>query len=178
MSPYSLSHLEADVLLRDLASLVKQDRVSTAMILAHLAEVEARRLFRSAGYSSMFAYCLGALGMSEDAAGKRIQAARAARRFPILFHAVADGRLHLTAVDMLATHLSADSVEEWVAAASYKTRAQIQILLAERFPQPDLRDILQALTPPPPVARGTDQHSPENAGAPMHSPRLRLVRWC
>src|SRR5213592_228466 len=117
--------LEADVLLRDLASLVKQDRVSTAMILAHLAEVEARRLYRSAGYSSMFAYCLGALGMSEDAAGKRIQAARAARRFPILFHAVADGRLHLTAVDMLAPHLTAESVEEWVAAASYKTKAQI-----------------------------------------------------
>ena len=102
MSSYSLLHLEADVLLRDLTSLVKQERVSTAVILTHLAEVEARRLYRPAGYASMFAYCLGALGMSEDAAGKRLYAARAARRFPVLFHAVADGRLHLTAVDVLA----------------------------------------------------------------------------
>jgi hypothetical protein len=49
VSPYSLAHLEADVLLRDLTSLVEQERVSTAVILAHLAEVESRRLYRPAG---------------------------------------------------------------------------------------------------------------------------------
>ena len=145
MTHYALSHLEADVLLRDLTSLVKQQRVSTAVILAHLAEVEARRLYRPAGYASMFAYCLGALRMSEDAAGKRIHAARAARRFPILFHAVADGRLHLTAVAILAPHLSVESVHEWVASTAHKTRAQIQILLAERFPRPDLPTCLDAV---------------------------------
>jgi hypothetical protein len=158
VSPYSLARLEADVLLRDLTSLIKQKRVSTAVILAHLAEVEARGLYlyRPAGCSSMFAYCVGELGMSEDATGKRIHAARAARRFPILFHAVADGRLHLTAVAMLATHLTAESVEEWVAAASHKTRAQIQILLAERFPRPDLPTRLEAV----PAQSAGDEHAP------------------
>ena len=162
MSPYSLAHLEADVLLRDLAALVKQERVSTAVILAHLAEVEARWLYRPAGYASMFAYCVGALGMSEDAAGKRIYAARGARKFPILFHAVADGRLHLTAVDMLANHLTAETVEEWVAAAAHKTKAQIQLLLAERFPRPDLPTRLEAV----PAHPDGNEHSPgQVAGA-------------
>jgi hypothetical protein len=156
VSPYSLAHLEPDALLRDLASLVKKDRVSTAVILAHLAEVEARRLYRPAGYSSMFAYCVGELGMSEDATGKRIHAARAARRFPILFHAVADGRLHLTAVTMVAHHLAGENVEQWVAAAAHKTRAQIQILLAERFPQPDLPTRLEAV----PAQPTGDEHAP------------------
>ena len=162
MSPYSLAHLEADVLLRDLTSLIKQERVSTAMILAHLAEVEARGLYRPAGYSSMFAYCVGALGMSEDAAGKRIYAARAARKFPILFHAVADGRLHLTAVDMLANHLTLETVEEWVAAAAHKTKAQIQLLLAERFPQPDLPTRLEAVPTHP---AGSEDSAGQVAGA-------------
>jgi hypothetical protein len=110
----------------------------------------------------MFAYCVGELGMSEDATGKRIHAARAARRFPILFHAVADGRLHLTAVAMLAHHLTAESVEEWVAAASHKTRAQIQILLAERFPRPDLPTHLEA---PPARPAGSESAPGQAAGA-------------
>ena len=108
----------------------------------------------------------------------RIYGGRTARRFPILLDAIADGRLHLTGVLMLSKHLTYGNVAELVAAATHRSKAEIKQLIAERFPQPDLPDILQALTPPPPVARGTDQHSPENAGAPMHSPRLRLVRWC
>ena len=44
----------------------------------------------------MFAYCVQELRLSEDAAYKRIQAARAARQFPALFIAVAEGRLNLT----------------------------------------------------------------------------------
>ncbi|MGH7340592.1 MAG: HNH endonuclease, partial [Candidatus Rokuibacteriota bacterium] len=82
-------------LLRDLATLVARDRAITADILAHIAEVDARRLYLPAAYPSMHAYCVGALHLADDAAYKRVQAARAARRFPQLFEAVADGRLHL-----------------------------------------------------------------------------------
>jgi hypothetical protein len=50
-----------------------------------------------AGCSSMHAYCVEHLHLSDDAAAKRIHAARAARRFPALFGALTEGRLHLTA---------------------------------------------------------------------------------
>jgi hypothetical protein len=61
------------------------DRIDTkqrlhARNLAHIAEVDERRLYLEAAYPSMFAYCVGALRFSEDAAYKRIQAARAASR--------------------------------------------------------------------------------------------------
>ena len=55
-----------------------------------------------AGYPSMHAYCVHELRMSEDVASKRIHAARAARNFPAIFAAVADGRLHLSGVCLLA----------------------------------------------------------------------------
>jgi len=94
MHNYSLAHVSDSDLTRDIAALVTRDRVGTAVLLAHLAEFDARKLFRSAGYSSMFAYCVGALHFSEPGASKRIQAARAARQFPILYPALAEGRLN------------------------------------------------------------------------------------
>jgi len=72
MSRYSLTHLADHVLLRDLGELVALDRATTADLLAHLAEVDARKLYLPAGYPSMYAWCVGELGFSEDCAWKRI----------------------------------------------------------------------------------------------------------
>ena len=130
MTTYSLSHLSDGTLLRDLAALVARDRTTTAQLLAHLAEVDARRLYLPAGYPSMYLYCVDELHLSEDAAFKRIRAARTARRFPGIFAAVADGRLNLNAVVLLAPHLTEDNVAELLAAASHKTRFEIEQLLA------------------------------------------------
>jgi len=133
MRAYTLTHLSDTVLLRDLASLVARDRATTAALLAHIAEVDARRLYAPAGYESMHAYCVDALHLSEDAAYKRIQAARAARQFPALFAAVADGRLNLTAVCLLAPHLTAENVDELLAASVHQRNTAIRDLLAARF---------------------------------------------
>ena len=75
---YSLVHLTDGVLLRNLAALVVQDRITTAELLAHLAEVDARRLYLPAGFPSMFLYAVHDLHLSEDSALSRIRAARAA----------------------------------------------------------------------------------------------------
>jgi len=82
MSRYSLTHLADHILLRDLGALVALDRATTADLLAHLAEVDARKLYLPAGYPSMHAWCVGELHVSERTAFKRIRAARVARQFP------------------------------------------------------------------------------------------------
>ena len=58
MSGYLLTHVKDHVLLRDLTALNAKDRATTALLLAHLAEVESRRLYASAGYSAMYHYCI------------------------------------------------------------------------------------------------------------------------
>jgi 5-methylcytosine-specific restriction endonuclease McrA len=130
MRDYSLTHLSDDVLLRDLTVLIAQEHGTFAAVLAHLAEVDARRLYAPLGYASMYAYCVGKLRLSEDAAYKRIQAARAARRFPILFTELAEGRLHMTAVCMLAPYLTPENVEELVHASAYRRKSEIEDILA------------------------------------------------
>src|SRR6266516_4098558 len=150
MPSYSLSHVSDRDLLRNLASLVAQDRNTIAELLAHIAEVDARRLYVPAGFPSMFLYCVHELHLSEEAARKRIHAARAARRFPAIFSAVAAGRLHLSAVVTLAPHLTEDTADELLAAAAHKTRAEIELLLAQRCPRPDVPARLEAISPLPP----------------------------
>ena len=159
MKTYSLSHLSDQVLSRDLAALVARDRTTTAALLAHIAEFDARKLYLPAAYPSMFAYCLGELHLCEQAAFKRIKAARAARRFPAIFDALAEGRLHLSAVVLLVPHLTEDTVNELLAAATHKSKSEIERLLAERFPRPDMLAWVEAI-PPGSLTPSAEQQAP------------------
>jgi len=165
MLAYALTHLSDAILLRDLAALVAQDRTTTAALLAHVAEVDARRLYLPAGYPSMHAYCVDSLLLSEDAAYKRIQAARAARQFPAIFTGLAEGRLHLAAVCLLAPHLTPENADELVAAAAHQRKSEIEVLLARRFPRPEVRAMVQAIPYIPPQLDA--QLAPGQVGAAM-----------
>jgi len=171
-STYSLAHLSDQDLLGHLAALVAADRQTTAALLAHLAEVDARALYLPAACASMHVYCVRVLHLSEDAAYKRIRAARAARRFPAIFAAVADGRLHLAAVTLLAPHLTDETVDELVAAASHGSKAEIELLLAQRYPRPDVPPRLQPL---PAQASSVDQLAPGRVDAPPATPPTTKV---
>ena len=162
MRTYSLRHLADSTLRHDLKQLVITDRGTTAMIVAHIAEFMARKLYLEDGYASMYDYCLGEFKMSEDIACRRIRAARAARRFPLVFEALADGRIHLTAVSLLTRHLTEANAEELLAAGFHKTKREIKLLIAERFPKPDLPTFIASLgtapvTRPAPMVRPAPQ---------------------
>jgi hypothetical protein len=187
---YVLTHLSDASLLSDLHALLARERTAAAAVLAHIAEVDARRLYLPAGFPSMFAYCVGQLRFSEDAAYKRIQAARTARQFPAIFTALAEGRLHLAAVCLLAPHLTPENADELLAEATHKTRSDIELLLAHRFPRTELLALVQAIPGSPPLRsdqlapgqveadapeRGgaiTGQLAPGQVEAPVPRPRL------
>jgi len=160
MSAYSLSHLSDDVLLRDLVSLVAQNRNTTAAMLAHTAEVDARKLYLPAAYPSMYAYAVHELRLSEDAAYKRITAARAARQYPTIFEAVAAGRLQLTGVLLLAPYLTVENADGLLGAASGKGKSDLEQIIAERFPRSEMLALLQ----PMPGQSGEPKLAPERVG--------------
>ena len=60
-------------------------------------------------------------------------------------YSYADGRLHLTAVVLLAPHLNPENADELLSATAHKTRTEIERLLAERFPRPDVPTVVHAL---------------------------------
>src|SRR4249920_2523646 len=92
---YRLVGLQNSELLAGLSDLVRCCNELTGDVLAHLAELEERKLHLELGFTSTFAYCVAALGMSEGAAGRRVTGARVCRRFPEAFALVAGGGLHV-----------------------------------------------------------------------------------
>src|SRR5450432_3850216 len=109
---YQLGGLQNDELLKGLSLLVRRHNELTADILAHLVEVEARRLHVDLGFPSLFAYCTRALHLSDTAAGRRIAAARICRGFPQVFELVARAELHLSALCSMQPHLNEENAAE------------------------------------------------------------------
>ncbi len=172
MRSYKLDHVGDAALLTALSALVTRDRVTTARLLAHIAEVDARRLYLPAGYPSMFAYCVEGLHLSEDATFKRIQVARTAREFPAVFAALADGRLHCTAVRLLAPHLSAANADELIAAATHRTRPEVELWLARRFPRAEALRLDDGVSALPRQPAPGQVAGPGPAPCPGLAPRL------
>ncbi len=141
----SLSPLSDDELLGRLSSVLKQSRRVESVLVAHIAEVDARRLYAREASSSMFKYCVDVLHLSEAEAFLRIATARASRRHPVLLTMLDDGRLHLSGITVLAPHLTDTNCEELLARATHKTKRELLVLAAEIAPKPDVSPSIRKL---------------------------------
>ena len=125
-------------------------------LLVYLGEVDHRRLYASAGYDSMHGYCVRKLGMSDQAAFKRLRVARMARELPAIIEGVGAGRLHLSGLVVLCPHLTEANHAELLEEASGKSRRDVERLLAVRFPKPDaatsIRRVPAQRAPDPPAS--------------------------
>jgi 5-methylcytosine-specific restriction endonuclease McrA len=134
-------------LISELQGLMGQGRVLLARLLAYLAEVEERRLDLESACSSLFDFCLRRLAMSEDEACRRVAAARLTRRFPVALEMIERGELHLTGLLLLRDYLTNENHRELLKAASGKTKAEVQELIAARFPRRDAPPSIEPVAP-------------------------------
>ena len=121
-------------------------------------------MYLPAACASMHVYCVRVLGMAEEVAYKRIRAARAARAFPVVLDAVAEGRLDLTGVVLIAPHLKDENAAELVAEVDGKSKAEIEVVLARRAPKPDVRPKLEREHAQAELDPGRSRSSCEGAG--------------
>ena len=163
---YALSQLPDHVLCRELTALAARDRGTTSELIAHIAEFEARRLHAPAGHPSTFAYCVHELRMSDDVAYKRVRVGRLARRFPAILPALADGSLHVSGVFLLYDFLTEATAADLLEAARNRTKREIEFLLAQRFPKPDVPTRLEAIPARAPGVPAASALEPEHAPGP------------
>src|SRR5713101_5085982 len=83
--------LSSSDLLSATRELVRKSHGVEAALLVHLGEIDERKLYLDWSFCSMFAFCVGELGFSEDVACNRIDIARAARRMPVILEALRSG---------------------------------------------------------------------------------------
>src|SRR5688500_16818523 len=165
------TNLPDSELLAEVTRLIECERKTTAHLIASLAEFDARRLYLGQGCSSLFTYCTEVLHLSEHAAYNRIQAARAARRFPLILERLADGSIHLTAVRLLEPHLTPENHWDVLDAARHKSKRAIEELVARLHPQPDVVPSVRKL-PTPATARTPVEKLPAEALPTVESASL------
>ena len=83
-----LEELSRDELVHSAAKLVVAENGNIATLIAHLAEMSARKTALELGYKSLYDYCICALHLSEGAVPARIHVANVSRRFPQLLVAL------------------------------------------------------------------------------------------
>jgi hypothetical protein len=180
----SASSLSDHDLLDRLAVLAAKEREASAELVAHLAALDARpSLYAGRGFGSLFNYCTEALHLSEDAACNRIIAARACRRFPVLLESLASGAMSLTSVRLLHKHMTAENHEYVLARARGRSRPEIEALVAELAPKPDVPTSVRKLPAPATgslvsallAAPTTSDEPPKSAGALVSLPALPTV---
>ncbi len=135
-------------LLQGLERALHSQRQTLAEVVAHLGELEERRLHLEAAHGSLFSYCVRRLGMSEDESYRRIELARLARRFPALFPELASGAIGLSVALLLKPVLSDDNQRELLAAARGASLARARELVAACAPRPDAASTIRKLPGP------------------------------
>ncbi len=177
--------LSDDELVSSLKTLAAHERGTTAELVAHVAELDTRDLHLRAGYGSLFVYCREALLLSEYEAYNRIEAARAARRFPLILEMLIEGSINMTTARLLARHLTEENHQSVLEAARGKKKAEVEQIVAGLWPQPDVPPLLRRLPtrPPPSSSKVSEPGSPLPRVAavappfpgPAASPPLRPV---
>jgi hypothetical protein len=130
---------------------VRAERGATARVIAWLVEVERRKLYLDAGFSSLFSYCVEALGFSEDMLEAR--------------------SITMTTARLLFQHLKGHPDPAAVLrSAAGRSRREVERIIAELTPRPDvvtsIRKVPASPTPPAVVASATRGAVAANAARP------------
>jgi hypothetical protein len=152
----ALDRLSEPGLFAKIESLARGEHEKLAGLIAHLSELEARRAFLGRGYSSLFTYCRDALHYSDDAAYSRVEAAKAAAKFPVILERLASRDISLTAVRLLRNHLTAENHIQVLDAARHKSTFEVRELVARLAPRAAVPTSIRKLQPCPSVQQSTN----------------------
>ena len=142
---YTLKDCSDKELLTGARELVSQEREATAQLIAHLSEIDERRLYLAEGCSSLFKYCTEVLHLSEPSAYNRIDVARIARKFPVIFEKLAEGSIHLSAVRILGPCLTKGNHLALLEAATHKSKEEVERIAVAMRPRPDVPSVVRKL---------------------------------
>jgi len=153
ISPFA--DLQDDELIDQVKDLVARERRATVALIRALVEFDTRKLYLREGCSSLYTYCTHVLHLSEGSAYNRIETARAAQRYPEILEALDQGAVTLTAIRLLAPHLTPENHVDVLRAARHKSKLEIQELTAALNPRPAAATIVRPTSVVTPLSPDT-----------------------
>jgi hypothetical protein len=166
---------DAELLAR-LPVLAAHERTAVADLIAHLAALRLRpSVYAALGYGTLFAYCRRVLKLSEDAASNRIHAAKACLKFPVILDLLATGDISLSAIRMLRRHLTSENHQLVLARARNARRVDVEKLVAELAPRPDVATSVRKLPRPTLIGLAAAANGANARSMPVDQTALPLV---
>jgi hypothetical protein len=166
---WQLADVSNERLVAGLTKLLTAEGRTEARIVAHLAELDARRLHLRRA-PSLFDYCQRHLGLSENQAYFRIAAARVARQFPVVFELLEQRKIYLTSVALLSKYLTEENHADLLHKAQRLSKRALLEMLARKFPKADVMSHVRTL----PVRPGTVAAGPTGTLEPLSEARYCL----
>jgi hypothetical protein len=162
------ARLSDDALLARLKSLAIGERDATVEVVAHLSELDGRRIHLGQGPGSVYKYCRDVLGYSEDAAWNRAAAANVVRRFPIVLSWLADGSLNVTTVRILRGALTAENHLAVLTEARRRSKKDVELIEARLNPKSDAPSTIRRVVVTVPGVVRAPQPAATVSGAGTH----------
>ncbi len=147
----NLKSLSDQALLAATAKLAHEERELLIAVLAHLREIERRRLFCDLGFSSLHAYAVKHLKYSDDQAARRINAMRLIKDLPDVAEKVQSGKLSLSNASSAQTFskrtaMSPEKKRELVKKLEDKSTREAEREMAAISPQAVRKDSVRSVS--------------------------------
>jgi hypothetical protein len=153
--------------------LTGRHRTVTAHLIAHLAEIYARKLHVAERFSYLGDYCVEALGLSEDEGHRRAHAAVLAQKYPVILDMLLEGSIHLSTLRIIGKCLTPRNYKKVLNAARGKNKTELEHLAAALDPKPDVPAGLRKLPEPKPELKREGDEVALFAGA-VEAPALAV----
>jgi len=137
-------------------SIVSVELSATIKVLHFINDLDRRKSFLEMGYSSVLDYCVRKLGYSRSGAGRRIQAARCARRYPEVFGMLRTRELSPGTAALIESILTDDNKDEILSRIRGASHREIERVVSEYRPPMALRDRFHFVQVPMPAPKNAD----------------------
>jgi len=135
MSPaWLVRRVSNEELLCGMKKCLDEERKQMAWFLAGLAEVDKRRLYAPMGYPSLKEFCIQEMGLSENSALKRIQAARLGQKFKEVYSLVEEGFQTLSTLCLLSPVLTGRNRDVLFEETKNKSKREVQRIIQKHCP--------------------------------------------
>ena len=121
--------------MKKLSKLAARFKRAESELIAVLQEVDTARVYLDLGYTSLFSYCVQALGLSEAVTSNFVAVSRKAREVPELQLAIQDGSLSVSKARKITPVLTLESPEEWIEKAKTLSSRKLEEEVARILPQ-------------------------------------------
>lgn len=146
-----IQNLSDDELLSRVQDLVKQEKTVVLLLLDHLLEVEARKLYATLGYESHFKYLVKELGYAEATAYERLRVIRLLQALPGARDRIERGELSLATVAQAESFrkqhgLSLEQTEAILDEITGMSRRETEVHLLSKTPGQIPRESIRQVT--------------------------------